>query len=144
MPFEVFTKRMKPLTKAPYVTIQKRGTFSLNRSAWAALGEPEALEFMYDAQEKVIGLRAVDPAQEHAYPIRGAKTDGPWIISGTAFARYFDIDINTSRRFNARIDNDILCIDLKDGGTEITSNRSRAPADDAASGKSSPAPGQLV
>ena len=126
MGFELFTKRMVPLTKAPYVTIQKRGIMSLNKSAWVALGEPEAVEFLYDADEKIIGLRGVLPTIEHAYPIRGVKTDGPWVVSGTAFAKYFDIETDVSRRYAVKFDNDIMCIDLKEGGTVVTSNRSRA------------------
>lgn len=126
MPFEVFTKRMVPLTKAPFVTIQRRGTFSINKSAWVALGEPEAVEFMYDAEIGVIGLRKVDPAMEHAYAIRPVKTDGPWVASGTAFTKYFNIDTEVSRRYAVTFENDVLCIDLKDGGTVVTSNRSRA------------------
>jgi len=126
VPFEVFTKRMVPLAKAPYVTIQRRGTFSFNKSAWVAMGEPEAIEFMYDHVEKVIGLHKVEPTTEHAYPLRGVKSDGPWIASGTAFTKYFGIDTEISLRFPARFEGDLLCIDLKDGGTEVTSNRSRA------------------
>jgi hypothetical protein len=123
--FETFTKRMVPLTKAPYVTIQKRGIMSLNKSAWVALGSPEAIEFLYDPEEQIIALKGVDPNVEHAYPIRGTKTDGPWIVSGTAFTRYFKIATDVSRRYTPYVDGDLLCIDLKMGGTEVTSNRVR-------------------
>ncbi|NKT46166.1 hypothetical protein GS908_01205 [Rhodococcus hoagii] len=40
MAFEVFDKRMSPLAKAPSVTIQKRGIFSINKAAHALIGEP--------------------------------------------------------------------------------------------------------
>lgn len=39
-------------------------------------GEPVAVEFLYNAEEQIIGLRKIDPIEEHAYPIRGVKTDG--------------------------------------------------------------------
>lgn len=132
--FETFTKRLVPLAKAPYVTIQKRGTMSFNHSAFVALGSPEAIELLYDRDERIIGVRAVHPGVEHAYPIRatgGGKADsGTWMVSGRAFAQYYGIDTEVSRRYAAVMDNGVLCIDLKDEGTVVTSNRNgrRTPA----------------
>lgn len=114
---------MVPLTKAPYVTIQKRGIMSLTKSAWVALGTPRAIEFLYDPDEQIIALKGVAEDVEHAYPIRGVDTDGPWIVSGTAFTRFFNIITDVSRRYPAYVEGDLLCIDLKLGGTEVTSNR---------------------
>lgn len=126
--FETFTKRMAPLAKKPYVTIQKRGTISLNAAAHAALGEPEAVELLYDRDERIVGLRAVSREAEHAYALRpqAGKSVGPYIVSGTAFAKYYKIDTSVSRRWVAQLEGDILCIDLKEAGTEVTSNRSAA------------------
>lgn len=123
--FETFTKRMAPLAKKPYVTIQKRGTISLNAAAHAALGEPDAVELLYDRNERVVGLRAVSKEAEHAYALRAqaGKNVGPFIVSGTAFAKYYKIDTTVSRRWVGQLEGDILCIDLKQPGTEVTSNR---------------------
>jgi hypothetical protein len=128
--FETFTKRMTPLVKQPYVTIQKRGTISLNASAHAALGSPEAIELLYDAQEKIIGFRGVAKTAEHAYPVRAqaGKSVGPYIVSGTAFVRYYGIDTTVSRRFVGALEGNVLCIDLKLEGTVVTSNRSQEAA----------------
>ena len=71
--FEVFKKRMVPLVKQPYVTIQKRGTMSFNKSAHMALGEPETVELLYDPNERIIGVRAIDPDVEHADERRGEQ-----------------------------------------------------------------------
>ncbi len=126
--WETFKKRMVPLTKAPYVTIQKRGTMSFNKSAHAALGSPEAVELLYDADAQIIGVRAVEPTVEHAYPIRatgGGKNDdaGSYMVSGRAFTVYYKIDTEVSRRYPATMADDILCIDLTGQATEVTSNR---------------------
>ena len=68
MGFEVFDKRMAPLAKAPSVTIQKRGIFSINRAAHKLIEEPETVELLFDKENKVIALR---PSKEpHAYSIR--------------------------------------------------------------------------
>ncbi|MFE3449681.1 hypothetical protein ACFXJ8_12170 [Nonomuraea sp. NPDC059194] len=123
--FETFTKRMTSIVKQPFVTIQKRGTMSLNSAAYAALREPEAVELLYDAEERIIGFRGVPKESEHAYPLRpqAGKSVGPYIVSGTAFAKYYGIDTTVSRRWVGYLDDGILCIDLKGPGTEVTSNR---------------------
>jgi hypothetical protein len=123
--FEVFKKRMIPLQKQPYVTIQKRGTMSFNASAHAALGSPEAVELLYDPDEKVVGVRAVDAAVEHAYPLRTpGNKERSFVLSGTAFTKYYGIDTTVSRRRKAYLEEDVLCVDLKEEGTVVTSNRS--------------------
>ncbi len=119
---------MVPLKAAPYVTIQKRGSMSFNRSAHAALGSPEAVELLYDPDEKIIGVRAVEATVEHAYPIRptggGKGADaGSFMVSGRAFTQYYAIDTEVSRRYPATMADDVLCIDLRGQATEVTSNR---------------------
>ncbi|MFG3683166.1 hypothetical protein ACGF5H_23970 [Micromonospora chalcea] len=123
--FEVFTKRMVPLVKQAAVTIQKRGTLSVNRAAFVAMGEPKAVELLYDAKEKMVGLRSVSRETEHAYPIRaqGQKDDGPYLVAGTAFTKYYGIDTSVSKRWTAEMVGDVLCLDLKKAGTVVTSNR---------------------
>ncbi len=140
MPFEVFTKRMIPLTKDPSVTIQKKGIMSMNPSAFAALGEPKFVELLYDAEKSVVGIRSVDDAVDHAYPIRksGAR-DGSILVSGIAFANHYGIDTEVAVRRKAYLEDGVLCVDLKDPGTEIIGNRrSVALPDDPAAASESP------
>lgn len=138
MPFETFTKRMVPLTKDPYVTIQSRGVMSFNKSAWVLLGEPKAVELLYDADEKMIGVRAVDPAVEHAYPIRSAANETTFMVSGTAFVKYYGIDTSESRRRPVELIDGIVCIDLKNPGTVVTGARSKKNASPASGGSTDP------
>lgn len=129
MPFEVFNKRNAPLTKSPSVTIQKRGLMSLNRAAFALLGEPKAVELLFDRDDRVIGLRPVDEGAAHAYPLRpqSSKQDtGPLMVAGTAFTQYYEIDTSISRRWVPTLQEGILCIDLKQEGVIATSNRTKA------------------
>ena len=123
--FEVFKKRLVPLAKAPYVTIQKRGTMSFNAAAHAALGSPDAIELLFDRDEQIIGVRGVEPTVEHAYPLRmmPGKHESGFIVSGTAFTKFYGISTEVSTRYPAQIVDDVLCIDLKQPGTEVTSNR---------------------
>jgi hypothetical protein len=126
--FEVFTKRMVPMTRQPFVTIQKRGTLSLNKAAQAALGEPEAVELLFDPVERILGLRPVDPKTQHAYPLRsqGGKEIGPYIVAGTAFTKYYNIDTSVSRRWVGVMEDGILTVNVKEEGTVVTSNRNIA------------------
>jgi hypothetical protein len=131
--FETFTKRMVPLAKRPYITIQRRGTLSINRPAYDVLGAPEAVELLYDPERRIVGLRAVDAMAEHAYPVRGAgKSATSFLIAGTAFTKYYGITTDVSRRWPAEIDGGILVIDLRADGTEVTSNRRAKLADPSA------------
>lgn len=123
--FETFTRRMIPLVKKPSITIQKRGTMSINKAAHMALGSPAAVELLYDKTEQIVGLRAVDPVVDHAYPVRAQnnKDDGPFILSGSAFTKYYKINTSEARRFTAEMQGDVLCINLRGDGTVVTSNR---------------------
>lgn len=124
--FETFTRRMIPLVKKPFVTIQKRGTMSFNKAAHVALGSPEAVELLYDKANDVIGIRAIDPSVDHAYPMRpqANKEEGPYIVSGSAFTKYYGIKTEEARRYSADIEDGVLIIDLRSEGQVVTSNRS--------------------
>ncbi len=123
--FQVFKKRTVPLVKQPYVTIQKRGVFSLNKAAHDELGTPEAIELLYDPDEKIVGIRGVKASVEHAYPLRSgvANRESSFLVSGRAFTQYYGIETDVSRRWPAYMDDGILCIDLKQPRTDVTGNR---------------------
>ena len=128
MAFEVFDKRHAPLSKAPAVTILKRGTFSLNRAAYALIGEPKTVELLYDKSERIIGLRPASDDMAHGYPVRpqtAAKDTGPVLVAGSAFTQYYGIDTETSMRYLPTTQDGILCIDLKTPGQEIVGNRNK-------------------
>lgn len=98
---------------------------SFNKAAHVAMGEPEAIELLYDVKEKIVGVRGVPREAEHAYPLRSApRSDGPFVVSGTAFTKYYGIDTTVSRRWVGVMNDGVLCIDLNTEGTIVTSNRS--------------------
>ena len=125
MAFEVFDKRMAPLAKAPSITMQRRGIFSINTAAHKLIGEPESVELLFDKEAQVIAMRRSN--ESHAYVIRKqtARDAGQVILSATAFTQYFDIDTSVSRRFKPYVDADMLCIDLKGPSTEVRGNRTK-------------------
>lgn len=130
MPFEVFDKRMAPLAKAPSVTIQKRGIFSINRKAHKLIGEAETVELLFDKDEQIIAMR---PSTEpHAYTLRpqSGRNTGQAIVSATAFTQYFDIDTKVSRRYTPYEQDGMLCIDLKGPNVEVRGNRAKREESD--------------
>jgi len=117
MPFETFTRQRK--TGLPYVTLQKKGVISLNGAAFEALGRPEQVELLYDRDAHQMALRRVDDSVEHAYKVRAPhENHQTWLISGGAFASYYEIDISASVRRPAHLDGDLLVVDLKHPGVE--------------------------
>lgn len=129
MAFEVFDKRLAPLAKAPSITIQKRGIFSINKAAHKLIGEPQTVELLFDKENQIVALRPSKDA--HAYAIRpqSSRADtGQVVMSATAFTQYYDIDTTVSRRFKPFEQDGMLCIDLRGPSVEVVGNRSKRVA----------------
>jgi hypothetical protein len=128
MNFQVFQRRIpQRISDQPTATITMPGYISLNRAAHIALGEPVAVELLFDRAEHIMGLRPVPVETPHAFPVRpqGGKRGGPVIVSAQAFTRHYGIRQAVSRRWSAYVDDGVLCIDLKQAGRVVTSNRAR-------------------
>jgi hypothetical protein len=129
--FETFSRSLLQLKAEPQITILRRGTMSLNRSAYAALGSPGAVELLFDARERIVGLRPIDPRAKNAYIVRqpagGGK--GPFVITAMAFTKFYNIDTTQSLRRNAFLDEGVLCMSMDEVGTPVTSNRARTTTD---------------
>lgn len=133
MGFEVFEKSSAPLAKVPTVTIQSRGLFSLNRSAYALIGNPEAVEFLWDPERRVVGLRPSPVESPNAYPARpqNSKAEtGPILIAGSAFTKFYNIDTTQARRWVPHVEDEILCIELESSSQRVQSNRTRGRQQD--------------
>jgi hypothetical protein len=118
MPFETFT-RQRRVGRQPYVTIQKKGVISLNRAAFEALESPDSVELLYDPDARQVALRKVDSSVEHAYQVRApVPNHATWLVSGSAFTAYYEIDTSSSVRRAARTDGDLLIVDLNDPGVD--------------------------
>ena len=132
--FQTFSRSMLPLRAEPQITILRRGTISLNKSAHMALGSPAAVELLYDVDEQIIGLRPVDPRAKDAYVIREPTSGGkgPFVITAMAFTKFYGIDTSQSLRRIGFLDDGILCTNLRDAATPVTSNRARNGHDLAA------------
>lgn len=137
MGFKVFEKGSAPAPTVPTVTIQKRGMFSLNEAAFALIDEPEAVEFLWDEENRLIAIQAAKLTDPNAYPTRrqgpaGAKPQkkGIVLIAGTMFTKFIGIDTSVAKRWVPDRDGNMLIVDLNKPAQTVASNR--RSADDAA------------
>ena len=114
-----FEGRPNRITKSePGVTLNHKGVFLLNAKAFAALDEPAAVEFVYDEDERTIGIVATDPARLNAFPVIKKETKRITsfrLINGSPFCKEFGIKVATTIRFNqVDLDNEgVLMLPLK-------------------------------
>jgi hypothetical protein len=124
MAFEVFDRKAATASKNPMVSIQKQGSFSLNRAAYKLMDEPEMVELLFDRAEKLIGFRNVPANNPRAYPVRAqGKNAATFMIAGQAFTKYYGIDTSTARRYSVKMQDGILVLDLKSESTVVTGPR---------------------
>jgi hypothetical protein len=129
--FDRFSHDRVGLKREPWVTIQKRGTISLNRSAYEMVGSPVAVELLYDAESQIVGMRGCDPRDRDAMRVRSptGKDTGPFVVSAMAYLRFYEIRVDNSRRWLAYLEDQVLCVDLRTPSLPVTSNRARRFSD---------------
>jgi hypothetical protein len=129
--FEVYQSKTLSRRHTPVITVQKSGAISINRAGYAALGEPQHVLLLRDADENLIAVQAADADEVHAQVVRllnPARGSGPVVVPASGFVREAGIDTSVARRWPARHDNDMLIVDLNTDGVEVVSNRERARA----------------
>lgn len=133
MPFELFDRRNAPLAKAPSVTIQKRGIFSISKAAHKLIDEAETVELLFDKEAQIIAMRSSEPSP-HAYAIRpqSERAGAQVILSATAFTQYYNIDTTVSRRYEPYLAEGMLCINLTGPSAVVRGNRAAKESTEAA------------
>lgn len=127
--FEVFTgKNTQAVT--PALTIDRRGNIRLTRAAYKELGEPSAVQLLYDHESKTIGLRPAERGGADSYAVRVGSSI---TVSGMAFVRHYGIvpvdeRSSSAYRWPAKVRDGILCVDVSEPGRPVTSNRAVRPA----------------
>lgn len=112
MPFEVYDKAIAAAKEQAMVTIQKRGVISFNRAAFSLLGEPKAVELLYDRERRLVGLRPTDAKVRHAHRVRTNTKSTTYLVSGLSFVSHYDIPCEVGHRWEAQMESDVLFIDL--------------------------------
>lgn len=111
--FEVFTGRFKPASnKFMRVTLNARGSFSLNHATYEALGSPKFVELLYDAASGAIGMRAADESNRHAYPVRTQRNAKSYLVGARAFYMHYGLNLEGLTVFNdPQVDEGILILE---------------------------------
>lgn len=121
--FEVFERHSVPVSRVPMITVQRKGTLSLNAAAFEALESPEAVQLLYDPVERVIGFRKIDPSDPTAYRIRRQPNARSYVVAGQAFTQHYGINTDVARRYAAKMFDKVLGVDLKGESIEVRGPR---------------------
>ena len=111
---------LPPSASDPEVTIQKHARVSLNGTAAEVLGFPEAVEFLYSEEEQIMGLRAAEPGSSRSYRLRKGARGTRYHTSGEAFIKGYGIPHERATRYKAEVDGEMLLVDLKAGGVDVS------------------------
>lgn len=123
--FEVFDKYHSRSVKEMFVTIQRRGTFSLNRAAFQALGSPTFVELLFNRAKRLVAFRTMDVDSGRAIPVRRQGNSDSYMIAGLTFTKEYEIDTNVARRYTAKMQDNLLVVDLNSPSTDATGPRLR-------------------
>ena len=127
--FEVFDKYHSRSVKEMFVTIQRRGTFSLNRAAFQALGSTKFVELLFNRAKRLIAFRPMDLDNGRTIPVRRQGNSDSYMIAGLTFTKEYEIDTSLARRYTAKIQNNLLVVDLNSPSADATGPRSRLRKD---------------
>lgn len=83
-----------------FASISRRGQLAFNYMAYRSMGQPEALQLLFDPVNALIGLKPVYPTTPHAHIIkqRPGRTYSFW-ISVKEFCNYYGISTERAIRF---------------------------------------------
>jgi hypothetical protein len=141
MAFELFERRLGRTSPNPTIGLQKKGTLSLNASAFALLMSTQSakpakssqqhssrttagkagkqaaayVEFLYDRARGIVGMRIAPSDGRNSYPIRKQPSAESYIVAGKAFFEHHNVELGTLRRFTPRIyDGNIMGFNLSE------------------------------
>ena len=114
-----------PPNERLHVTLNRRNTILLNGNIYEKLGSPEAVIFLFDKVNSIIGINPASPHMQNAFPVKERGEGRNRVIRATPFCKCHGIIVDVTRAFlNPEIDDDgILRLDLK--ATTPTTRRGR-------------------
>ncbi len=133
--FEEFDQYHSRSVKTLFVTIQRRGNFSLNRATFKALGEPVAVKLLFNRSKRQIGFRPANPNDPRSVPVRKQGQSESYMVAGLTFCKEYDIDTSTARRYEGKMLDGVLIVDLNAPSTDATGPRVRNDVSEELTGK---------
>jgi len=120
--FEEFRRVNARVPRGPTLTVTVRGALNLSRAAWELLGRPGAVTLLWDKGERIIGLKPAQPDALNAYRVIALGRYGR-TVSAKAFCEFIGTDLSAARRYPLVLEDGIGCVDLRQPGMVVTSNR---------------------
>ena len=119
MAFELYNPEGPRRTREPTVTIYSgEQCFSLNRSAFSALGEPQQVHLYYDRDTRQVGMAPAAKRSPAALNLKTGPEGRYYRVGVTGFMRRYDIPLTPSRRYYAMAtatgDGPMLVVDLRE------------------------------
>ena len=124
--WELYSTQGRNATSEPVVSLHRTGSLALNKAAYEALGQPKAVQLLFDREEQIAGLRPVEPGAPDSYVVRKQDRSSTYLVAGKTFTTYYKIDIGATRRYNAQMYYDVLGVDLKDERSSSPSGKRAA------------------
>ena len=77
-------------TKQPQLSVQRGGSFGVNRSLYEALGKPKRVAFVWDGAN-AFGIKPAPDDMRGSYPVGAQPQGGSYTISAKAFMQWAGI-----------------------------------------------------
>jgi hypothetical protein len=101
MAFEEFTGKTRSNTAIPMVSILKHGRIGLNQECYTNyLKDYKFVVFLYDKQNKKIGIRPTNQPISHAYNIKVNRNGKLASISAISFLHHYNIPFDKSQSYS--------------------------------------------
>jgi hypothetical protein len=97
--------------KRPYISLQVRGSFQINRAAYELMGKPQAIHLLYDRERSIVGFRPAKEGERASYTVR-TPNPSTFSVSGQAFVNHYELELTQTRRYVAERYGDVVIIDL--------------------------------
>lgn len=81
------------------VTLSPKKVILLNRVIFEAMGEPAAVELLFDETRKVIGLQPIERTRRNAFPVKQNKSGRHRTVQASAFCTHFGITVDRTVQF---------------------------------------------
>jgi len=85
---------------ALHVTLNRKGIFLINKAAFEALGEPEAVKLFHDERNNAVGMIKCEVEPENAFPVKQKDKYSNRVICASPACRDFRIRVEKTISFN--------------------------------------------
>ena len=99
----------------PRVTINKKGMLLLNKVAFEALQEPQAVKLFFDPNNQSIGLKPSEPGRFNSFPVKQKDKYYNRTVAASPFCKHHGIRVERTMLFNeVEMDKDgVMTLELK-------------------------------